>query len=261
MYIDLSGKRALVTGASSGIGATIAEVYAAAGAHVAVHARTLAKAEGTVQRIEAAGGRAFAVAADLEDSGAISDMCNNAIKGLGGIDIVMNNAGFFTPAEVVAIDEDSWHKAMTINLKAPTLIAKVTIPVMIEQGRGGRQLFTSSISAKIALVEDSVYSAAKAGVNSLARCLAMEVGKYGITVNTICPGWVDTPMARRAFQDMLEEGQSFDEFYRQGMSENALQTVIKPVDIANMAAYLASEQGRCITGQAINVCAGMCPTL
>lgn len=261
MNIDLSDKRALVTGASSGIGAAVAEGFAAAGAYVAVHARTLDKAGSTVEHINTAGGRAFAVAADLEESSAVGAMCDAAIRELGGIDIVMNNAGFYTPMEAITTSEDTWRKTMAINLSAPSQIAKLTVPVMIEQGSGGRQLFTSSVSAKMAEVEGSAYCASKAGINALVRCLALEVGKHGITVNSICPGWVDTPMARRTFGDMLEEGQSFDELYHRGMSENPLNAVIKPTDIANLAAYLASELGRCITGQSINVCAGLCPTL
>lgn len=261
MNIDLSGKRALVTGASSGIGAAVAEVFAASGAHVAVHARTVEKADATVGRIEGAGGRAFAVAADLQDSAALGAMCSAAIKDLGGIDIVMNNGGIYRPASVVDMRQDTWEKMITTNLTAPFLICKFMLPTMIGQGGGGRLLFTSSVSAKIAEVDSTAYNASKAGVNALVRCLALEVGKHGITVNTVCPGWVDTPMARRAFEDALEEGQSFDEFYERGMSDNPLHTVIKPIDIANMVAYLASEQGRCITAQAINVCAGYCPTL
>ena len=257
MYIDLSGKRALVTGASSGIGAAVAEVFAASGAHVAVHARTPAKAGATVDRIKATGGQAFAVAADLVDSTAVEAMVKAAIKGLGGIDIVMNNAGIYIPETVVDYDEDTWQKTVTINLKAPSLITRLTVPTMIEQGRGGRQLYVSSVSAIMAEVSGSAYCASKAGLNSLVRCLAVEVGQYGITANSINPGWVDTPLAREAFEGMQEEGQSLEDLIEESMSDNTLGVVIKPADIAAMAAFLASESGRCITGQDINICAGL----
>lgn len=257
MNIDLSGKRALVTGAWGGIGAAIADVFAASGAHVAVHARTLAKAEATVEKIKSAGGQAFAVEADLTDSAAIEAMCKAAIKGLGGIDIVMNNAGLYIPEAVVESDRDTWHKTMSVNLEAPQLITRITLQTMIEQGTGGRQLYISSVSAIMAEVLGSAYCASKAGLNSLVRCLAVEVGQYGITANSINPGWVDTPMARKAFEDMQEEGQSLEKLIEESMSANTLGVVIKPADIANMAAYLASEFGRCITGQDINICAGL----
>ena len=257
MNIDLSGQRALVTGASSGIGAAIAELYAASGAHVAVHARTLAKAAATVENIRAAGGRAFAVEADLVEPMAIEALCDAAIRGLGGIDIVMNNAGLYIPGAVVDSGGDTWRKTMAVNLEAPRLITRITLRTMIEQGTGGRQLYTSSVSAIMAEALGSAYCASKAGLNALVRCLAVEVGRYGITANSINPGWVDTPMARKAFEDMKEEGQSLEKLVEESMSDNTLGVVIKPADIAGMAAYLASAAGRCITGQEINICAGI----
>ena len=157
--------------------------------------------------------------------------------------------------------EGLWRRTMAVNLSAPFLITQLTLPAMIEQGVGGRQIYTSSVSAKLAEADSTAYNASKAGLNSFVRCLALEVGKHGITANAVCPGWVDTPMARRVFEDMLEEGQSFDELYEKGMSDNPLGAVIKPADIASLAAFLASDKGRCITGQAINVCAGLCPVL
>jgi NAD(P)-dependent dehydrogenase (short-subunit alcohol dehydrogenase family) len=257
MNIDLSGKRALVTGASSGIGSAIAETFAASGAHVAVHARTLAKAAATIEKINAAGGQAFAVEADLTDPVAIEAMCRAGVKGLGGIDIVMNNAGLYIPEAVVESDSDTWRKTMAVNLEAPRLITRITLQTMVEQGAGGRQLYISSVSAIMAEVLGSAYCASKAGLNALVRCLAVEVGQYGITANSINPGWVDTPMARKAFEDMKEEGQSLEDLIEESMSENTLGVVIKPADIAGMATYLASEHGRCITGQEINICAGL----
>lgn len=257
MNIDLSGKRALVTGASSGIGAAIAELFAASGAHVAVHARTLAKAKATIEKIRAAGGRAFAVEADLTDPAAVEAMCDAGIKGLGGIDIVMNNAGLYIPEAMVESDNDTWRRTMAVNLEAPQLITRITLQTMIEQGTGGRQLYISSVSAIMAEVLGSPYCASKAGLNALVRCLAVEVGQYGITANSINPGWVDTPMARKAFEDLKEEGQSLEDLIEESMSDNTLGVVIKPADIAAMAAFLASEAGRCITGQDINICAGL----
>jgi len=259
--IDLSGKRALVTGAASGIGAAIAESYAAAGAHVAVQARTLAKAAPTVDRIESSGGRALPVEADLADAEAVREMCGNAIAGLGGIDIVMNNAGIYAPIKFLDLSEDDWQNTLTVNLTTPALIAKLTLPVMIEQGRGGRQLFTSSISAKTAEEDGSAYCASKAGLHAMMRCMALESGMHGITVNAICPGWVDTPLARRTWDSMRQDGQTIDDVYDEIRGQNMLGGMIEPVDIASMAVFLASDQARYITGQAINVCAGVCATL
>ncbi len=257
MNIDLSGKRALVTGASGGIGAAVVEIFAASGAHIAVHSRTRAQAEATVERAKSAGGRAFAVEADLMDSKAIEAMCDASIRGLGGIDIVMNNAGLYIPEAVVEGDGDTWRKTMAVNLEAPRLITRITLQTMIDQGTGGRLLYISSVSAIMAEVLGSAYCASKAGLNALVRCLAVETGQYGITANSINPGWVDTPMARKAFEDMKEEGQTLEKLIEENMSDNTLGVVIKPADIAAMAAFLASDYGRCITGQDINICAGL----
>ncbi|MDP7344498.1 MAG: SDR family NAD(P)-dependent oxidoreductase, partial [Alphaproteobacteria bacterium] len=138
---ELAGKRALVTGAASGMGRAIAESYAREGAVVAVQARSVERAGETLAAIKAAGGTAFTVAADLTDSAAIEAMCKDAIGRLGGIDIVMNNAGVADYKKVVDMDESFWDHIMDVNLKAPFLVAKFTLPTMIEQGSGGVQLF------------------------------------------------------------------------------------------------------------------------
>ena len=257
MHIDLSKKRALVTGASSGIGAEIACRLAGAGARVAVHGRTLSKADKTVANIESSGGDAFAVEADLTDSGAIKTMFDAAIKGLGGIDIVVNNAGYYSPSTVADASEELWQKTMMINLNAPTLITKLSIPILINQGTGGRLIYISSVSAIMAEYQGGAYCASKAGLNAMARCLTTEVSHHDITVNTVNPGWVDTPMARKAFEEMLQQGQSLENLIQESMSDNPLGRVIKPIDIAAMVIYLASDYGRCITGQDINICNGL----
>ena len=124
MRIGLEGKRTLVTGAASGIGRAIAEAYAAEGATVAVHARSEARAADTLEAIASAGGKAFAVAADLTEPAAIEAMCGTAIERLGGIDVVVNNAGVADYAKVVDMDEAMWDWIMAVNLKAPFLVSK-----------------------------------------------------------------------------------------------------------------------------------------
>ena len=141
MRVGLEGKRTLVTGAASGIGRAIAEAYAREGATVAVHARSEARAAETLAAIADAGGKAFAAPADLTDPSAIEAMCKAAIERLGGIDVVVNNAGVADYKKVVDMDEAMWDWIMAVNLKAPYLISKHTLPTMIAQGAGGVQLF------------------------------------------------------------------------------------------------------------------------
>ncbi|MEE8171565.1 MAG: SDR family oxidoreductase [Alphaproteobacteria bacterium] len=255
---ELAGKRALVTGAASGIGKAIAESYAREGAVVAVQARSAARASETLESIAADGGTAIAVAADLTDSSAIEAMCNEAIERLGGIDIVMNNAGVGDYKKVVDMDESFWDRIMDVNLKAPFLVSKFTLPTMIEQGSGGVQLFNASTNAKTADAEWTAYNTTKHGLVGFVRCLAAEVGPQGIRVNAICPGWVDTKMAVEVHEDFARDmKQPYEKVFDESMRLNMLSEIIPPQAIADMAVYLAGAGGTYITGQAINVCAGL----
>jgi len=254
----LSGKRALVTGAASGIGRAIAESYAREGAIVAVQARSAERAEETLASIAAQGGTAFAVAADLTDGAAIEAMCHQAIERLGGIDIVMNNAGVGAYRKVVDMDEAFWDNIMAVNLKAPFLVAKFTLPAMIEQGSGGVQLFNASTNAKTADAEWTAYNTTKHGLVGFVRCLAAEVGPQGIRVNAICPGWIDTKMAVDLHEDFARDmKQPYEKVFDESMRLNMLSEIIPPRAVADMAVYLAGAGGAYITGQAINVCAGL----
>lgn len=254
---ELEGKRALVTGASSGIGRAIAESFAKAGARVAVHGRSAARLKDTLGAIGKAGGEAFPLAADLRERAAIKAMCAEAIARLGGIDIVVNNAGVCKLAPMWETAEEAWDETLDVNLTAGFLVSKHTIPAMIAQGKGGRMIYISSVSGKEAEASSSAYNASKAGIILFGRCLAREVGPHGITVNSICPGWIETKMAAEVIQSVAPKDQAFDSFYDQTMRTNMLHAIQSPQDIADMALFLASEKAKHVTGQAFNVCAGM----
>ena len=186
---DLAGKRALVTGANSGIGRAIAETYAAAGASVAVHGRSFDRLGDTITAIESKGGTAIPVTANLHNRDEIKAMCAETLEKLGGIDIVMNNAGVAWLAPLVDTEEDMWDATLAINMTACFLVTKTLLPAMIAQGNGGRLLYTSSVSGKEAEETSCAYNASKAGITLFAKCLAREVGPEGITVNSICPAF------------------------------------------------------------------------
>ena len=254
----LAGKRALVTGAASGIGKSIAESYAREGAVVAVQARSIERSAETLELITAEGGEAFSVAADLTDTGEIEAMCQQAIERLGGIDIVMNNAGVGEYKKVVDMEESFWDRIMDVNLKAPFLVSKYTLPAMIEQGAGGVQLFNASTNAKTADADWTAYNATKHGLVGFVRCLAAEVGPQGIRVNAICPGWIDTKMAVKLHEDFARKiKEPYEKVYDESMRLNMLSEIIPPQAVADMAVFLAGEGGTYVTGQAINVCAGL----
>jgi NAD(P)-dependent dehydrogenase (short-subunit alcohol dehydrogenase family) len=259
MDTQLNGKRALVTGASSGIGRAIAEALAREGARVAVHGRSEDRVSDTLDSIAAAGGDAFAVTADMRVTAEIGTMCRAALDELGGIDVVVNNAGIFEHALIVDMTEEFWDETMDIDLKAPFLVTKHTLPVMLAQGTGGSLIYLTSTSSKTADAHFSAYNAAKAGLLGFARCVAAEVGKHGIRVNGISPGWIDTKMVR-AFYDGWpgEKPAEYETFLEEdGAGTNMLKRVGEPEDIAEMAVYMASDKGRFITGQAIGICGGL----
>ncbi|HLB07316.1 MAG TPA: SDR family oxidoreductase [Alphaproteobacteria bacterium] len=255
---ELQGKRALVTGASSGIGRSIAESFAREGAQVAAHGRSIEKLKETLGAIAKAGGKAFGISADMRDRPAVKRMCAEALDRLGGIDIVVNNAGVCKLMPMWETPEEVWDETLDVNLTACYLVSKATIPAMIEQKKGGRMIYISSVSGKEAEATSSAYNASKAGITLFGRCLAREVGPHGITVNSICPGWIDTKMAAELHRQMAaEQKRPYEDVFNESMRTNMLRAIQGPQDIADMAVFLAGERGKHITGQAINVCAGI----
>ena len=252
----LADKRALVTGASSGIGAAIALACAAEGAHVAVHARTPGKAAPLVERIRAAGGSAFAVAADLADRSGIEPMCAAALEGLDGIDVVVNNAGVFERNRILDVALEHWDLNFAVHVTAPLLITRLTAPVMMAQG-GGCFIYIASTASCEADADWVAYTASKHAVVGLMKTAAADFGAHGIRSNAIAPGWVDTPMARRHFErQAAESGEDFDALYRTGIASGMLRTRITPESVADTAVFLASDRARHVTAQTLYVCAG-----
>ena len=254
----LEGKRALVTGAGSGIGLAIAEALAREGATVALHGRDLERTAQVRRTIEAANGRAISVAADLLNPAEIKAMCADTLARLGGIDIIVNNAGWADFASVPAMDEQMWDRIMDTNVKAPYLVSRYLLPAMLDAGAGGCILFNASTSGKSADAEWTAYNASKHAVLQFMKCLAMEVGERDIRVNAICPGWAESKMASAAIRKTAEnKGEDFNAAYKRTMCGNMLGALIGPESLADMAVYLAGRHGRYIAGQAINVCGGV----
>ena len=261
METSLHGCRALVTGAASGIGAAIAEAFAREGAHVAVHARSEERARPTVDAIEAAGGRAFAVTADLRDRAAIARMCETAIERLGGLDILVNNAGNLYPQargrdgprELGRHARDQPHRPLSRDSgrAAGTPGRRAPAPPII---------FVSSIAAGAYSAGWGTYAMTKNGLNAFMRCLADEVGGDGVRVNSISPGWIETKMARDAHRGLADDlGVAYEDHYAANMRANMLGVLVTTDSIADMAVFLASERGRHITAQELTVCGGCLP--
>ena len=260
METSLRGRRALVTGAGSGIGAAIAEAFAREGAHVAVHARSNERARPTVDAIEAAGGRAFAAVADLRDRAAIAPMCEAAVERLGGLDILVNNAGVFIRKPVAEMDLASWDGMVETNLTAAFLASQASLPALRASGAGASVIFVSSIAAGAYSAGWGTYAMTKNGLNAFMHCLADEVGGDGIRVNSICPGWVETRMAQDAHRGLAADlGLDYETHYANNMRANMLGALVTTDSVADMAVFLASERGRHITAQELTVCGGCLP--
>lgn len=226
---------------------------------MAVHGVRVSDVDETVAAIRRNGGQAYAVGADFLKSAEIAPMVETAAAQLGGIDILVNNAGIGAVAEVAAMDEVFWDRMLDIDLKAPFLVTQKALEYIGREGNGGRVIFISSTAAKAAEATFAAYSAAKAGILAFARCLAVEVGNRGITVNGICPGWIDTPLSREPIREWAaEKAIPFEQLWQETMADsNMLKKVLEPRDIAECALFLAGDRARHITAQSINVCGGL----
>lgn len=248
----LQGKIALVTGASRGMGRAIALRMAQEGAMVAVHyGSNRDAADETIRRIELEGGSAFALGADFRVEGSIGALYEaldaelQARTGENRLDILVNNAGAALMSSIEETTEAAYDQVMAVNAKTPFFLIQHALPRL---RNGGRIINTSSATTRIAIPDILAYSMSKGAINSLTLTLAKQLGQRGITVNAICPGFVETDMNAGMLQDpnMRQFGANFSVFGRWG----------QPEDIASIAAFLASPDGSWITGQCIDASGG-----
>lgn len=191
---DLSGKVALVTGASSGIGAHLARVLASAGACVAAAARRQAPLAEIVARIDAAGGRAVAIALDVTDAASIEAAFDRAVAAFGGVDILINNAGIAIAKPALETDPSEWDAVIATNLRGAFLVAQAFAKRLVARKASGSIVNLGSVLGERVAPAVASYSASKAGLMHLTRSLAFEWARYGIRVNAIAPGYIETEM-------------------------------------------------------------------
>lgn len=250
----LRGKRALVTGGGTGIGAGIARCLAAAGADVAVLGRRRAPLQRTAQAIEALGRKAVAVTGDVSDRAASKRAIGRAAKAFGGLDIVVNNAGIGGANGGATPGPDRWHEIVRTNLDGTFF---VTTAALAHVPDGGRIVNISSVLGRFGVPGYTAYCASKHGVIGLGKALALELAPRNITVNTICPGWVDTEMAHAGLQLMADGmGVSFDQAMATAMSAVPLGRILQPAEIGELVVWLSSPAAAGMTGQAISHCGG-----
>ena len=252
----LHGRRALVTGAGRGIGRSIALAMAAAGADVAVSACSTAEIEQLAEELRELGRRALAITCDVTDPTQVAYMADAVIAGLGGVDILVNNAGAATSHKFIGHPDELWHQMLAINLTSVYYVSKAIVPHMVAR-RAGRVITVASIASKTGARYIAAYTAAKHGVLGLTRALAAELVSYNITVNAICPGYVDTPMTDGSVANIVRRTGMSAAQARETLEKTSPQNrLIEPEEVAALAVYLAQDSARGITGQAINVDGG-----
>lgn len=258
-YQPLAGQKALVTGASSGIGAGVAVALAAAGADIVVNYPTGPQAQGALQvvaEIEDAGGRAMAIKADVSDEAQVEALYARMLSEWGGIDILVNNAGVQQDAAFVDLTLAQWNRVLSVNLTGMFLCSRLAVREMVKRGprpgvsvAAGKIICMSSVHEVIPWAGRVNYAASKGGVKLFMQSLAQEVAPLRVRVNSIGPGAIQTPINRSAWE--TEE------------AANALRRLIPygrigtPADIGKVAVWLASDDSDYVNGQTIFACGGM----
>ena len=248
----LAGKRALVTGAASGIGAATAERFAAEGAAIAIADIDAAGAEAQAAAIRAGGGNAIGFAADVGDDRSVAAMVDRAWEALGGVDILVNNAAIPTIGTVETLAADEWDRVLDLDLSSIYRVSHAIWPRYVEAG-GGTILNTASVAGIVGMAGQHGYSAAKAGVVMLTKCMALDGATHGIRANCVCPGFVETPMVLTYF-----EAQDDPVASRAAVeAAHPLGRMGQPAEIAAAFLYLASDEARWVTGTALVIDGGL----
>lgn len=243
----LDGKVALVTGASRGIGRAIAIRLAAEGAKVAINfAGNTEKAEAVKAEIEAVGGEALLVQANVADAAAVEEMVAKVVEAFGGIDVLVNNAGITRDGLLVRMKDEDFDAVLDTNLKGVFYCTKAVSKLMMKK-RSGRIVNMTSVVGVNGNAGQTNYAAAKAGVIGFSKSAAKEFASRGITVNMVAPGFIDTDMTS-VLSDKAKEA---------AMAGIPLQRMGTPENVADAVAFLVSDQAAYITGQVIHVDGGM----
>ena len=247
--LRLDGKRALITGATKGIGADIARTFAAAGAKLILSGRDVADLRSAETALADEFGTQIATAAiDLAGYGAPLSLAQQAADAFGGLDILVNNAGISHPEPAIDTDPDKFDDTIAINLRAPALLASAVGKVMVAQGTGGSIITVASAAALAPLPDHYAYCASKAGLVMATKVLARELGQYGIRANSVCPTVVLTEMGQRVWG---EESKAAPMLARIPLGRFAV-----PREVSDTVLWLASDAASMISGVDIPVDGG-----
>jgi len=249
MNMELRGKVALVTGGGSGIGRGIATMFSQLGAAVAVADLDLTFAEAVAGELEAAGGQAMAVEVDVQTGDSVEAMLAQVLERLGGVDLLVNSAGVGSESAIVDMLEEEWDWVLGVNLKGTFLCTRAVAKWWIENKRPGKIINLSSINETVPLAGEAHYSASKGGVMMFTRAAALELAPYGIHVNALAPGMIETALT--------EEVTQIPELRQMHLKQVPFGRFGQPEDVAKAAAFLASEWSDWVTGHTLFVDGGM----
>ena len=244
---EFSGKVAIVTGAGQGMGRAVAQRLAGGGARVVVNDINADSAERTAADIRASGGDAFPIQADVVTSFDVRRMVDGVLARYGDLHILVNNAGVLRPTPVIDIEEDEWDLVVNVNLKGTYLCSRAVLPAMQRTGWGRIVNFSSTAGKSVSTVGGAHYTAAKAGILGFTRHLSREVARYGITVNSVCPGLIDTEMVRSTLSD--DRARAYAESF-------PISRLGEPQEVAELVAFLASDRAAYITGASLDINGG-----
>jgi len=247
----LAGKVALITGGGSGIGRAIALAFAREGAKVAVMGRRAEKVQEVAAEIRAREGEAVAVSGDVAKAADAERAVRETVEKLGGLNVLVNNAGMLSVATVGTVPEEEWDRVMTVNLKGPFLMSRAALPDMRKAG-GGAIVNVGSILGLIAMKDRAAYCASKGGVTLLTKAMALDHAHEKIRVNCICPSLVETELVQELFASSNGEA-----LKKARVSTLPLGRMGRPEDVAEMAVFLASDEASWVTGTAMPLDGGL----
>ena len=244
---EFEGKVAIVTGAARGMGRAVALRLAAGGAAVAVNDLLPDDAQRVADELREVGTEVLAVPGDVTNENDVRTMVSQATDSLGAVHILINNAGVLRPTAVIDIEEDEWDFVVGVNLKGTYLCSRAVLPTMRSQGWGRIVNFSSTAGKNVSTVGGAHYTAAKAGILGFTRHLAKEEAGYGITVNSVCPGLIDTEMVRDTISDDRADAYA---------ASFPIQRLGLPEEVAELVAFLASDRASYITGASLDINGG-----
>jgi NAD(P)-dependent dehydrogenase (short-subunit alcohol dehydrogenase family) len=251
--VRLEGRGAVVTGGGRGIGAAIAGALAGAGAGVVVAARTAAEVEGAAAALRSRGGRAWAIVCDVTRPDDVEELERGAVERLGRVDVLVNNAGLAHSAPLHRLQLDDWNRLLAVNATGTFLCTKAFLPAMLERG-WGRVVNVASVAGLEGAKYVSAYAASKHAVIGFTRSIAAEVAGRGVTVNAVCPGYVDTDLTRRSVERIVERTGLSPERARRALEErNPQGRLIRPEEVAEVVLSLCDESAGDRNGLAIPV--------